>query len=120
MPVQGPRRPDPTISGGGLGTRTNEIFRSAIEVLLQIARKNMSRPQIPVCILSWLNKWPSLPSGCLWYSWEVLWDAVQMIQDIWSEWEVPYVQDFDEIRDVITENSTGTGMRCHRHRVDPL
>ena len=112
---------------------TSAIVRSVVEALLQIACEDHLRPAIPVGMWSWLNKRSYLPPGCLGHSWGARWDVFQIVRGlgdikilksylllVWSEWEVPYIQNFDNICAVIKENFVGTGIERHQHRADLL
>jgi len=110
-------------------SRTREVARSVVEVLLQIAANPHLRPFIPADLWLWLNKRPSLSpvcggflSGC---DYRIL-RTVRALKDIgvltsyliliWSEWGYFSFYDggFEEMQISVREDFKGIGMGCHR------
>ena len=106
---------------------TNDIGRSVVDALLQIADDPSLQPHIPAGTWSWLTKQPSLPPICLGRfrgSTESIVRAVRALGDIeilksyllliWSEWDEPRWIGLYEMDALLREEFGGTGMGYHR------
>ena len=109
---------------------TEEVGRSVVDALLQIASIHSLRQHIPVDTWAWLNKQPSLPSVCRGRSRGSTVDVVHTVralQDvgilksylllIWSEGDFICPKDLTEMINSIKEDFKGLGML---HREDLL
>ena len=112
-------------------TYTDEIGRSVVDTLLQIASDHNLQPHVPSGMWLWLNKSPLLPPLSQGRSLGSGQGVVKMIRalgdiqilksylvHVWSEWDsidFDLPQDPDhEMCTSIREDFGGIGMRCHR------
>jgi len=108
-------------------TYTEEVGRSVVDALLQIASVDSLRPHIPVGIWAWLKKRPSLPPECLGRLEGTKGDVVRHVRAlgdievlksylllVWSEWDPTFSTGFGEMCTSIREDFGGIGMGCHR------
>ena len=86
-------------------SHSDEVGRSVVDALLQIACVDSLRPRIPIEIWAWLKKLPPLPPVCRGRNYATRSDFVHHIRGlgdieilrsyfllVWSEWEaLPYV-----------------------------
>ena len=106
---------------------TEEIGRSVVDALLQIASVDSLRPHIPVDLWAWLKELPSLPPVCQGRSAgrkEAVVRHVRGLGDIeitkayflliWSEWNFLYTSGLDEMQASIREDFGGIESRHHR------
>ena len=104
---------------------TDDIGQSVVDTLLQIARRDLLRPHIPVVMWSWLDKRPSLPSVCLGRQFGTTRDVVRTVRDlgdidilksylllVWSEWD--HLRGAREMAISLREDFGGIGMWHHR------
>ena len=106
---------------------SEEVTQSVVDALLQIASAHELVQYIPVNLWSRLTDWPSLPPIC-WGRYagthaHVV-EAVRALKDaevlksylilVWSEWDMLSAGGFDEMRTLIEEDFSGTGMGHHR------
>ena len=108
---------------------TEEVARSVVDTLLQIASRSKLLPHITIGVWLWLTKRPSLPpvcSGRHFGTYLHVVQAVRRLKDIeilksyllltWSEWDAVQHGAFNEICASIREDFGGVGM--DRHRAD--
>ena len=106
---------------------TEEVGRSVVDTLLQIASNNSLQPYIPATVWAWLKKQPSPPPICTGRnigSWVDVVRRVRGLGDVeifesyfllvWSEWDVIYQEGFTEMCTAIREDLGGIGMGRHR------
>jgi len=106
---------------------TEEIGRSAVDVLLNASMWWFLRPHIPIGIWGWLEKRPSLPPECrgrMMGGEEEIVCHVRALRDIkilksyllliWSEWDSPWPTAFPVTRAIIREDFGGAEMGHHR------
>ena len=106
---------------------TEAVGQSVVDTLLQIARAHRLRPHIPIDILTWLKKRPSLPPVCRGRQWGTTFDIVRQIRGlgdieilksyfllVWSEWNCPIWLGHDMVVIAISECFGGIGVWCHR------
>jgi hypothetical protein len=108
---------------------TEEVGQSVVDTLLHVASIRSLRPHISIDVWAWLEKQPSLPSGCLGRSMGAKGSVVRHIRAlgdigilksyfllVWSEW-IP-IWDRSEIlaemRVSIREDFSGLGRGRHR------
>ena len=105
----------------------DDVCQSVVDTLLQIASLDPLSSHIPVDMWSWLNKRPSLHPVCWGRHWGTNKDVLQTIRAlgdieilksylllVWSEWDTPRFEGFDEMYTSIQEDFSGTGMGDHR------
>ena len=106
---------------------TEEVARSVVDTLLQIASEIELLPHIPIGVWSWLLKRPSLPPICLGRYAGTRGYVVRAVRAlgnieilksylllVWSEWDGFQYGGLDEICASIHENFGGIGMGFHR------
>jgi len=107
---------------------TDEICRSVVDTMLQIASLSSAHPQeIPANAWLWLKKLPSLPPACRGRHEGSAREVVRMVRAlkdvevlksylllIWSEWDSLTHPGFQEIWMSIQEDFSGIGMICDR------
>jgi len=106
---------------------TEEVARSVVDALLQIAYQKELLPYIPLDIWSWLKTRPSLPPGCVgcfFGSFPGVIKAVQGLKDVellesylvlvWSEWGAVSNEGFDEMCVSLPKDFGEIGMGHHR------
>ena len=104
---------------------TEEVGRSVVNALLQIAYFDRLLPYIPVNIWAWLKKRPTLPPFCRGRSLGTVSHVVRRVRElgdvellksyfllVWSEWN--YVLSFSEMCASIGEDFSGIRMWRHR------
>jgi len=114
---------------------TEDVARSVVDMLLQLAADPHLRPSIPADVWSWLNERPSLPSICggryLGSGHDTV-RTVRALDDIgiltsylilvWSEWEpLDHGDGFAEMRMSIRQDFSGVGngyCRAELRRLD--
>ena len=108
--------------------RTEEVSRSVVITLLQIAASGDLLPFIPADIWLWFNERPSLPptypADSRWKSDRRIVRTIRGLNDtgiltsylimVWSERENIYNDDYPEMRTSVREDFNGIGMGCHR------
>ena len=106
---------------------TEEVAKSVVDTLLQIAYKSELLPHIPVDAWSWLTTRPPLPpvcyGRCIGTAPHII-RTVRGLKDIeiltsylllaWSEWDYLQYGSVDEIRSSMRMDFAGAGMSCHR------
>ena len=105
---------------------TEDVSRSVVDTLLQIAMACTPQLHIPIHIWAWLKKRPSLPPVCLGRNQgnnPSIVRRIRRLRDveilksyflvIWSEWEWLY-DSGNEIHTSVSEDFGGIGMWCHR------
>ena len=105
---------------------SEDVVRSVVDTLLQIAYWDELLPYIPVDLWSWLSKQPSLPPFCTGRYYGTVGsivEAVRAFKDIevlksyflltWSEWDC-LKSGFNEMCTSISEDFGGSGMGHHR------
>ena len=107
---------------------TEEVARSVVIALLQIAANGDLWLSIPADVWLWFNERPSLPppgSGDSWWksdpgivrtirglnNAEILASYLVMV---WSKWEHIFNVDYPEMRTSVQDGFRGIGMGCHR------
>lgn len=106
---------------------TEEIGRSTIDTLLQIAAVDLLRPHIPIELWTWLKKRPSFPPvfhGLLAGGHADTVASIRRLQDIdlfksyfllvWTDKFKPHASAIHEMRSLISEKFGGSGMAGHR------
>jgi len=106
---------------------TEEIGRSVVDTLLQIASISLLKPYIPIDIWVWLKKQPSLPPVCSGRSAGTMYQVVRTVRElgdveilksyfllVWSEWCSIYSGGLVEMCTSIREDLAGVGMGRHR------
>jgi hypothetical protein len=106
---------------------SEEVGRSVVDVVLQIAYSDRLRPHIPIEIWAWLKRQPSLPPVCLGRFMSTTQDVVRHIRGlgdiellksyllvVWSEWDFLYPFSLPEMEIVIREEFHGIVMWRHR------
>jgi hypothetical protein len=102
---------------------SEEVGRSVVDALLQIAFHHHLRPHIPIEIWAWLKRRPSLPPVCEGRYWSTTSDVVRHIQElgdiellksylfaVWSEWNFLIPAGVIEMEIVIREEFDGMVM----------
>jgi hypothetical protein len=106
---------------------SEEVGRSVVDALLQIASGDRLRPHIPIEIWAWLKGRPSLPPVCRGRLRSTTSDVVRHIRGlgdiellksylfvVWSEWNYVYDSGLVEMETVIREEFYGIVMWRHR------
>lgn len=106
---------------------TDDIGRSVVDTLLQVAYLDTLRPHIPVGMWSWLNKQPYLYPVCWGRCHGTHQDVVQIIQPlkvieilksyfllVWSEWDGLWPEGLSLMCTLIQEDFSGARMKGHR------
>jgi hypothetical protein len=106
---------------------SEEVGRSVVDALFQIAFNYSLRRYIPIEIWAWLKRRPSLPPVCRGRSLSTSSEAVSHIRGleniellksylllVWSEWNDLYESGLDEMEIVIREEFDGILMWRHR------
>ena len=106
---------------------TEEVGRSVVNTLLQIASVHDLKPYIPVDVWPWLKKPSSLPQVCRGRSVGTTGNVVRTVRElgdveilesylllVWSEWDAIYSDGFTEMCASIREDFAGIGMGRHR------
>lgn len=102
---------------GGQQPYSEEVGRSVIDALLQIASEDSLRPHIPVGVWVWLKRQPYLPPVCAGWYLGTSSDIVHHIRGlgdieilksyfllVWSEWDYPDEDGFAETQVSIKED----------------
>jgi hypothetical protein len=115
------------VAATSIAPHTEEVARSVVDTLTQIAHNPSLRQLIPAHVWSWLNERPSLPPV-----YKRHWEGgdlhtvrkIRALNDIgtltsyliltWSEWESLDSDHFAEMRMLVREDFNGIGMGCHR------
>jgi hypothetical protein len=106
---------------------TEEVARSVVDTLMQLAHNRNLRQLIPAHVWLWLNERPSLPPvykrRWLGGNRDTVW-TIRALNDVgiltsyliltWSEWESLDSDRFAEMRMSVREDFNGIGMGCHR------
>ena len=108
---------------------TEEVARSVVDTLLQVASRRKLLPYITADLWAWLKKRPSLPPVCAgryYGTYLHVTKAVRKLEDVevlksyllivWSEWDAIWNEGFDQICASIRGDLSGT--RMDRHCVD--
>ena len=106
---------------------TEEVGRSAVDTLLQIASVDSLRSHIPTDSWSWLSNRPPLPTICLGRRVGSQKDVVHQVRElgdveilksyfllVWSEWDSIHDSGFYAMCTSIREDFGGIGMGHHR------
>jgi hypothetical protein len=106
---------------------SEEVGRSVVDTLLQLAGVDNLRPHIPTGVWAWLKYQPSLPPVCQGRDWGTDRDVVCRVRQlgdlnilksylllVWSEWDALNDSGFAEMQLSIAEDLGGIGMQYHR------
>ena len=108
--------------------RTEEVARSVVIALLQIAANGDLWLSIPADVWLWFNERPTLPppgSGDSWWKSDPgIVRTIRGLNDteilasylimVWSKWEHIFNVDYPEMRTSVHDGFRGIGMGCHR------
>jgi len=108
--------------------RTEEVARSVVVTLLQIAANGDLWLSIPADVWLWFNERPSLPPPASldrrWKSNRRIVRTIRGLNDtdvltsylimIWSDLDIVYNDDYPEMRTSVREDFKGIGKGCHR------
>ena len=106
---------------------SEEVGRSVVDTMLQIASIDDLRPHIPIGVWAWLKKEPSLPPVCLGRSRGAERNVIRHVRGlgdldllksyfllVWSEWDTLSESGLEEMKDSIAEDLGGIWMQHHR------
>ena len=106
---------------------TEEVGRSVVDTLLQIASNNSLQPYIPASVWAWLKKRPSLPPICNGRNTGTWVDVVRRVRGlgdveilesyfllVWSEWNYIPSDSFTEMCTSVREDLGGIEVGRHR------
>ena len=106
---------------------SEEVGRSVVDMLLQLASSDTGRQYIPIDMWAWLEKQPSLHPGCRGRDWGRGRDLVCYVRQfgdlnvltsyfllVWSEWVIYGDEGFDEMQASIIKDLSGIGEQHHR------
>ena len=109
---------------------SEEIGRSVVDALLQIASVDSLRPHIPIDLWAWLKNVRFLPPVCQGRVAGRAEAVVRHVRDlndieilksylflIWSEWNFLYTSGFNEMRDSIRVDFAGIELKHHREHL---
>ena len=106
---------------------SEEVGRSVVDALFQIAYNNALRSHIPIDIWAWLKRRPSLLPVCKGRIYGSTPDVVRYIRKlgdieilksyfllVWSEWDILYSPGLREMKTTVREEFCGILMQHHR------